>query len=200
MDSSGKPQDSPGGSVSAGELLLLRSGLITPEIIQRLLPWVNSPTENHRVTSTAFLAQPSSNICIIFPTYELMSDPMLREKKFLKPVLHILEERSHDKNSIVRQMAERGLGNLVYGAPEKVKKHKKFLMVILIRALNDPFSSEVIGESMKAVAKVLKELKEKDIGSSFRDLTQQIRTYFDNICDQNSPAPLQPILIRLQEH
>ncbi|CAM4608703.1 unnamed protein product [Lepidochelys kempii] len=127
-----------------------------------------------------------------------MSDPMLREKKFLKPVLHILEERSHDKNSIVRQMAERGLGNLVYGAPEKVKKHKKFLIVILIRALNDPFSSEVIGESMKAVAKVLKELKEKDIGSSFRDLTQQIRTYFDNICDQNSPAPLQPILIRLR--
>ncbi|XP_074791713.1 protein maestro-like [Natator depressus] len=109
-----------------------------------------------------------------------MSDPMLREKKFLKPVLHILEEKSHDRNSIVRQMAVRGLGNLVYGAPEKVKKHKKFLMVILIRALSDPFSSEVIGESMKAVAKVLKELKEKDIGSSFRDLTQQIRTYFDN--------------------
>ncbi|CAM4708645.1 unnamed protein product [Caretta caretta] len=147
--------------------LLLRSGLIIPEIIQSLLCWVNSPTENHRVTSTAFLAQ-------------LMSDPMLREKKFLKPVLRILEERSHDRNSIVRQMAVRGLGNLVYGAPEKVKKHKKFLMVILIRALSDPFSSEVIGESMKAVAKVLKELKEKDIGSSFRDLTQQIRTYFDN--------------------
>ncbi|CAM5117526.1 unnamed protein product [Natator depressus] len=147
--------------------LLLRSGLITPEIIQSLLPWVNSPSEKHRVTSTAFLAQ-------------LMSDPMLREKKFLKPVLHILEEKFHDRNSIVRQMAVRGLGNLVYGAPEKVKKHKKFLMVILIRALSDPFSSEVIGESMKAVAKVLKELKEKDIGSSFRDLTQQIRTYFDN--------------------
>ncbi|CAM5169160.1 unnamed protein product [Eretmochelys imbricata] len=147
--------------------LLLRSGLITPEIIQSLLPWVNSPSENHRVTSTAFLAQ-------------LMSDPMLREKKFLKPILHILDEKSHDRNSIVRQMAVRGLGNLVYGAPEKVKKHKKFLMVILIRALSDPVSSEVIGESMKAVAKVLKELKEKDIGSSFRDLTQEIRTYFDN--------------------
>ncbi|CAM4634316.1 unnamed protein product [Lepidochelys olivacea] len=86
--------------------LLLRSGLITPEIIQSLLPWVNSPSENHRVTSTAFLAQ-------------LMSDPMLREKKFLKPVLHILEEKSHDRNSIVRQMAVRGLGNLVYGVPEK---------------------------------------------------------------------------------
>ncbi|CAM4679985.1 unnamed protein product [Caretta caretta] len=27
--------------------LLLRSGLITPEIIQSLLPWVNSPSENH---------------------------------------------------------------------------------------------------------------------------------------------------------
>ncbi|CAM5169303.1 unnamed protein product, partial [Eretmochelys imbricata] len=86
--------------------LLLRSGLITPEIIQSLLPWVNSPSENHRVTSTAFLAQ-------------LMSDPMLREKKLLKPILHILEEKSYDRNSIVRQMAVRGLGNLVYGAPEK---------------------------------------------------------------------------------
>ncbi|XP_065438557.1 protein maestro-like [Chrysemys picta bellii] len=109
-----------------------------------------------------------------------MSDPMLREKKFLKSVLSILEERSQDRNSIVRQMAVRGLGNLVYGAPEKVKKHKKFLLDILIGALHDIFSSEVIGESMKALAKVLKELKEKDIGSSFKDLTQQIRTYFDD--------------------
>nr|XP_048683613.1 maestro heat-like repeat-containing protein family member 2B [Caretta caretta] len=100
--------------------LLLRSGLITPEIIQSLLPWVNSPTENHRVTSTAFLA--------------------------------------------------------------RVKKHKKFLLDILIRALNDTFSSEVIGESMKALAKVLKELTEKDIASSFRDLTPQIWTCFDNEC------------------
>ncbi|XP_030411874.1 maestro heat-like repeat-containing protein family member 2B [Gopherus evgoodei] len=33
---------------------------------------------------------------------------------------------------------------------------------------------------MNALAKVLKKLKEKDIGSSFRDLTQQIRTYFDD--------------------
>ncbi|XP_030391877.1 maestro heat-like repeat-containing protein family member 2B [Gopherus evgoodei] len=62
----------------------------------------------------------------------------------------------------------------------EVKKHKKFLLDILIGALHDIFSSEVIGESMKALAKVLKQLKEKDIGSSFRDLTQQIRTYFDD--------------------
>ncbi|XP_039374830.1 protein maestro-like [Mauremys reevesii] len=147
--------------------VLLRSGLVTPEIIQSLLPWVNSPMENFRVTSTAFLAQ-------------LMSDPMLREKKLLKIVLRILEERSQDRNSIVRQMVVRGLGNIVDGAPVKVKKHKKFLLDILIKALNDTSSSEVIGESMKALAKVLKELKEKDIGSSFKDLTQQIQTYFDD--------------------
>ncbi|XP_067423590.1 maestro heat-like repeat-containing protein family member 2B [Emydura macquarii macquarii] len=147
--------------------VLLRSELITPEIIQSLLPWLNSPTENWRVTSTAFFAQ-------------LMSDPMLREKKFLKSVLHILEAKAHDMNSIVRQMAVRGLGNLVYGAPDKVKKHKKLLLDVLIRASNDTSKSEVIGESMKALAKVLKELNEKDIGSSFRDLTTQIRTYFDN--------------------
>ncbi|KAH1174546.1 hypothetical protein KIL84_008537 [Mauremys mutica] len=87
--------------------VLLRSGLITPEIIQSLLPWVNSPMENHRVTSTAFLAQ-------------LMSDPMLREEKFLKSVLRILEERSQERNSIVHQMAVRGLENLVNEVPEKI--------------------------------------------------------------------------------
>ncbi|XP_039354591.1 maestro heat-like repeat-containing protein family member 2B [Mauremys reevesii] len=53
---------------------LLRFGLITLEIIQSLLPWVNSPMENFRVTGTAFLAQ-------------LMTDPTLREKKLLKSVL-----------------------------------------------------------------------------------------------------------------
>ncbi|XP_044851151.1 maestro heat-like repeat-containing protein family member 2B [Mauremys mutica] len=146
---------------------LLRFGLITLEIIQSLLPWVNSPMENFRITGTAFLAQ-------------LMTDPMLREKKLLKSVLRILEERSQDRNSIVRQMAVRGLGNIVDGAPVKVKKYKKFLLDILIGALHDVFSSEVIGESMKALAKVLKELKEKDIGSSFKNLTEQIRAYFDD--------------------
>uniref|UniRef100_A0A8C0QS98 Maestro/Maestro-like HEAT-repeats domain-containing protein n=1 Tax=Chelonoidis abingdonii TaxID=106734 RepID=A0A8C0QS98_CHEAB len=109
--------------------------------------------------------------------FQLMSDPMLREKKFLKSILHILEEKSHDRNSIVCQIAVRGLRNLVYGVPEKVKNYEKFLLDILIRALHDTLSSEVIGESMKALAKVM---KENDVGSSFRDLTQQIRTYFDN--------------------
>ncbi|XP_075772887.1 maestro heat-like repeat-containing protein family member 2B [Pelodiscus sinensis] len=147
--------------------VLQRSGLITVEIIQSLLPWVNSPSENQRVTSTAFFAQ-------------LMTDPILREKKILKTALHSLEERSRDNNSIVRQMAVRGLGNLVYGAPEKVKKYKKFLLEALIRTLEDTFSSEVIAESLKALANVLNELKGKDIGSSFRDLTTQIRKYFHN--------------------
>ncbi|XP_039353417.1 maestro heat-like repeat-containing protein family member 2B [Mauremys reevesii] len=73
--------------------VLLRSGLVTPEIIQSLLPWVNSPMENFRVTSTAFLAQ-------------LMSDPMLRRRSCLR-LSYILEERSQDRNSIVRQMVVR---------------------------------------------------------------------------------------------
>ncbi|XP_075772756.1 maestro heat-like repeat-containing protein family member 2B [Pelodiscus sinensis] len=147
--------------------VLQRSGLITVEIIQSLLPWVNSPSENQRGTSTAFFAQ-------------LMTDPILREKKLLKSVLHILEERLEDNYWIVRRMAVRGLGNVVYGAPEKVKKYKKFLLETLIRTLEETFSFEIIIECMKALAKVLKELKGKDIGSSFRDLTIQIRKYFDN--------------------
>ncbi|XP_075764636.1 protein maestro-like [Pelodiscus sinensis] len=147
--------------------VLQRSGLITVEIIQSLLPWVNSPSENQRVTSTAFFAQ-------------LMTDPILREKRLIKSVLHILEERLEDNNWIVRRMAVRGLGNVVYGAPEKVKKYKKFLLETLIRTLEETFSFEIIVECMKALAKVLKELKGKDIGSSFRDLTIEIRKYFDN--------------------
>uniref|UniRef100_A0A8C8SAM1 Uncharacterized protein n=1 Tax=Pelusios castaneus TaxID=367368 RepID=A0A8C8SAM1_9SAUR len=103
--------------------------------------------------------------------FQLMRDPLLRDKKFLKSVLGVLEAKSRDSNSIVCQMAVRGLGNIVYGAPEKVKKHKKFLLGALIRASNNSFSPEVVGESMKALAKILKELKEKDIGSTFRDLT-----------------------------
>ncbi|XP_075764641.1 protein maestro-like [Pelodiscus sinensis] len=109
-----------------------------------------------------------------------MTDPILREKRLLKSVLHILEERLEDNNWIVRRMAVRGLGNVVYGAPEKVKKYKKFLLETLIRTLEETFSFEIIVECMKALAKVLKELKGKDIGSSFRDLTIEIRKYFDN--------------------
>uniref|UniRef100_A0A8C8RJC4 Maestro/Maestro-like HEAT-repeats domain-containing protein n=1 Tax=Pelusios castaneus TaxID=367368 RepID=A0A8C8RJC4_9SAUR len=116
----------------------------------------------------------------ILIAYQLMSDPMLREKKFLKCVLQILEAKSRDENRIVCQMAIRGLGNIVYGAPEKVKKHKKTLLKVLIRSLNERSHSEIVCESLKALAKVLKELKEKDIGSSFRDLTTRIRTYLDN--------------------
>ncbi|CAM4660327.1 unnamed protein product [Lepidochelys olivacea] len=279
--------------------LLLRSGLITPEIIQSLLPWVNSPTENHRVTSTAFLAQgarelrcwsaafvsearrfihdledgmdcalskfaddtklgeslptglvdngwgpkellrdadhPSVNNFLnqLFPqVFKEQKDKFLQKSQSInlgsaEEELRCLREalRASDPEALFQassKMArvvseyfpseqatnfiEATLGGLLSASPTcataaglwmkiilkecggamldkwllQVKKHKKFLMVILIRALRDPFSSEVIGESMKAVAKVLKELKEKDIGSSFRDLTQEIQTYFDN--------------------
>uniref|UniRef100_A0A674IIH8 Uncharacterized protein n=1 Tax=Terrapene triunguis TaxID=2587831 RepID=A0A674IIH8_9SAUR len=177
-------------SVQALETVLFKAGnerVVRALRKQRTWILLENPKTHHEGVLYSMSAQ------IIFPTlliilglmdmlilFQLMRDPMLREKKFLKSVLRILEARSHDRNSIVRQMAVRGLGNVVYGAPEKVKKYKKFLLDILIGALRDIFSSEVIGESMKALAKVLKELKEKDIGSSFKDLTQQIRTYFDD--------------------
>ncbi|XP_037747562.1 protein maestro-like [Chelonia mydas] len=74
---------------------------------------------------------------------------------------------------VVAKRAEMILGGINRRILNKMKKHKKFLLDILIRALNDTFSSEVIGESMKALAKVLKELTEKDIASSFRDLTPE---------------------------
>lgn len=50
-----------------------------------------------------------------------MKDPALKKRKSLKPVFGHLREKLWDIHSAVQQMAVRGLGRVVSGAPVKVK-------------------------------------------------------------------------------
>ncbi|XP_064364115.1 protein maestro-like [Dromaius novaehollandiae] len=76
-------------------------------------------------------------------------------------------------------MAVRGLGNLASGAPEKLRKHKKAILKALMRAIKDVTSSEIVGESLSALAKVVAELGEKDIGVTFKEIALYTKTFFD---------------------
>lgn len=52
---------------------------------------------------------------------QLMKDPAVMEKKSLERVLGVLLEKSQHGIGAVRQMAVRGLGNAVRGAPKEVR-------------------------------------------------------------------------------
>ncbi|KYO46129.1 hypothetical protein Y1Q_0021690 [Alligator mississippiensis] len=55
---------------------------------------------------------------------QLICDPVIEEQKLLKPVFHLLQQQARDSNNLVQQMAARGLGSTVYGAPKQLKKHQ----------------------------------------------------------------------------
>ncbi|XP_067153092.1 protein maestro-like [Apteryx mantelli] len=110
---------------------------------------------------------------------ELMKEPALQEWRCFQPILGALAEKTQDPSSTVRQMAARGLGNLVSGAPEKLRKHKGAILEALRRGLEDVASAEVVAESLLALAKVVDELKGKAVGSTFKDLAKATRTFFD---------------------
>uniref|UniRef100_A0A8C4KHU0 Maestro/Maestro-like HEAT-repeats domain-containing protein n=1 Tax=Dromaius novaehollandiae TaxID=8790 RepID=A0A8C4KHU0_DRONO len=109
-----------------------------------------------------------------------MKAPVLQKWKLLQPVLRALVDKSLDASSTVHQMAVRGLGNLASGAPEKLRKHKKAILEVLMRAIKDIISSEIAGESLSALVKVVAELGEKDIGVTFKEIALYTKTFFDD--------------------
>ncbi|XP_007972187.2 protein maestro isoform X3 [Chlorocebus sabaeus] len=98
----------------------------------------------------------------------------------LKNVLFILAERARDPNAKKRHMAMRGLGTMACEAPDKVRKHKKIVLDLLVYGLYDPVSLEVIHESMKTLTVVLGKIQGKGLGSFFIDITLQTRTLLDD--------------------
>ncbi|XP_044537509.1 protein maestro [Gracilinanus agilis] len=104
----------------------------------------------------------------------------LRNREPLKNMFYLLAESARDSNTKRRHMAIKGLGNMAYEAPDKVKKYKKILLDSLVHGLYDPVSSEIIYESVKALIIILGKIKGKGLGSFFIDITLQTRTLLDD--------------------
>ncbi|KAH0620241.1 hypothetical protein JD844_020326 [Phrynosoma platyrhinos] len=147
--------------------LLWENRLLSPKVIQNVLPWMNSRSEKLRLTGTAFFA-------------EVIQDPMLREREQLKSLLPTLLERAGDQHPGTRRMALKGLGNILLAAPDKVKKQKKTIVAILLGALYD---AKVVLESLEVLALVLPQLKRKDVSFLFKDITLKTITY---LSDENA--------------
>ncbi|XP_023063229.1 protein maestro isoform X4 [Piliocolobus tephrosceles] len=105
-----------------------------------------------------------------------------QKREPLKNVFFILAERARDPNAKKRHMAMRGLGTMACEAPDKVRKHKKIVLDLLVYGLYDPVSLEVIHESMKTLTVVLGKIQGKGLGSFFIDITLQTRTLLDDAC------------------
>nr|XP_056707128.1 maestro heat-like repeat-containing protein family member 2B [Euleptes europaea] len=143
---------------------LVQRGLLDKEIIEHVLSWMNSGSEKLRLTSTAFFV-------------EAIRDPRLSEKELLQTLFPVLVERAGDQHPGIRQMAVRGLGNILLVAPDKVKGEKRNTVAILLGALSD---AHVVQESLQVLAVVLPHLKEKDMGSLFKNITMQTVSYLDD--------------------
>ncbi|XP_010375081.1 protein maestro isoform X3 [Rhinopithecus roxellana] len=105
-----------------------------------------------------------------------------QKREPLKNVFFVLAERARDPNAKKRHMAMRGLGTMACEAPDKVRKHKKIVLDLLVYGLYDPVSLEVIHESMKTLTVVLGKIQGKGLGSFFIDITLQTRTLLDDAC------------------
>ncbi|XP_048340633.1 maestro heat-like repeat-containing protein family member 2B [Sphaerodactylus townsendi] len=143
---------------------LVQSGLLDKEIVEHVLFWMNSGSEKLRLTSTAFFV-------------EVKGDPILSGKEQLQTIFSNLIERAGDQYPSIRQMSIRGLGNILLVAPDKVRSQKKTIMEIFLGALND---AQVVRESLQVLAVVLPHLKEKDMGSLFKNITLQTVSYLDD--------------------
>ncbi|XP_008950852.1 protein maestro isoform X6 [Pan paniscus] len=105
-----------------------------------------------------------------------------QKREPLKNVFFILAERARDPSAKKRHMAMRNLGTMAYEAPDKVRKHKKIVLDLLVYGLYDPVNLEVIHESMKTLTVVLGKIQGKGLGSFFIDITLQTRTLLDDAC------------------
>ena len=57
-------------------------------------------------------------------------------------------------------------------------------MEVLLRAVKDVSSAHITGESLSALAKVVAELKEKELGNTFRDIALYAKTFFDAVSEE----------------
>ncbi|XP_077725432.1 maestro heat-like repeat-containing protein family member 2A isoform X2 [Canis aureus] len=102
------------------------------------------------------------------------------EEKLLKPTVLLLEKGADQEDEALRVLSLRALGNMALGAPKKVRQYRKLLLEKCLDSLRGPVSTSVTSEGMEALAKILAELREGDVGSSFSVLCEQCRAFFDS--------------------
>ncbi|XP_008570486.1 PREDICTED: maestro heat-like repeat-containing protein family member 2A [Galeopterus variegatus] len=133
-----------------------------------VLRGMDSEVLSCRISSTA--------VCV-----EFMSDPILHQQKLLRPAVLMLEKGvDQEEDEALRVLSLRALGNMALGAPRKVKQHRKLLLEKCLGSLRGPGSPSVAAEGMEALTKILAELREGDLGSSFDAISEQCRVFFDN--------------------
>ncbi|KAM3855849.1 maestro heat-like repeat-containing protein family member 2B [Vipera latastei] len=151
---------------------LFQNRLLHYKTIQNILPWINSDSQKLRLTGTAFLT-------------EVIQDPILVEKLQLKSLLPTMMLRAGDWDPGIRQMAIRGLGNLLLVAPDKpvslqMKGQKRTIVAVLIGALYD---EKLVLESLRLLALIFPRLKGKDVGFLFKDISLKTTSY---LADDNA--------------
>ncbi|KAB0340015.1 hypothetical protein FD754_023473, partial [Muntiacus muntjak] len=110
-----------------------------------------------------------------------MSDPILHQKKLLKRAVLMLEKGAEQEDEVLRVLSLRALGNMALGAPRKVRQYRKLLLEKCLSSLRSPgVSTSVTSEGLEVLAKVLVELREGDLGSTFKAISEQCRAFFDN--------------------
>lgn len=74
--------------------------------------------------------------------------------------------------------------------PLQVKQYRKVLLEKCLGALREPVSTSVTAEGMEALTKILAELREGDVGSSFDAMSEQCRIFFDNVSPMRASISL----------
>ncbi|XP_060117466.1 LOW QUALITY PROTEIN: maestro heat-like repeat-containing protein family member 2B [Heteronotia binoei] len=143
---------------------LVQRGLLDKEIIEHVLSWMDSESKKLRLTSTAFFV-------------EAIRHPTLSEREPLQTIFPVLLGRAGDQQPSIRQMAVRGLGNVLLAAPDKIKEARRTVVEVLLGALYD---AQVVRESLRVLAVVLPHLKEKILGSCFKNITMRTLSYLDD--------------------
>nr|XP_013810623.1 PREDICTED: protein maestro-like isoform X2 [Apteryx mantelli mantelli] len=111
-----------------------------------------------------------------------MKDQVVEESELLKPLLEALVERSCDPVSTVWQVAMRGVGNGVSGAPTKLQRRRVAMMEVLLRGLEDVTDVEVAVEGLLVLVKVLGLLEARAKRSAFKDITRSTRLFLRGEC------------------
>ncbi|XP_053759476.1 maestro heat-like repeat-containing protein family member 2A isoform X2 [Panthera pardus] len=132
-----------------------------------VLRGMDSDVLSCRISSTA--------VCV-----EFMGDPVLYQEKLLKPTVLMLEKGVDQEDEALRVLSLRALGNMALGAPKKVRQYRKLLLEKFLGSLREPVVTSVTSEGMEALAKILAELREGDVGSSFGIISERCRAFFDN--------------------